>query len=136
MSSATVRRSLVAVVAAATCLATAGSALGDLILEPEATYLQFRESDIDFVTFENDSDDTADGSVFGPTRRLDPDYEFGYRLGIGYSWEGGWDFMFRAGSTDIDEASSIDYDAGETACEPVDILKHLTSDYLKKKLGL
>ena len=30
----------------------------------------------------------------------------------------------------------IDYDAGDTSCEPLDVLKHLTSDYLKKKLKL
>ena len=30
----------------------------------------------------------------------------------------------------------IDYDAGDTGCEPVDVLKHLTSDFIKKKLGL
>lgn len=29
----------------------------------------------------------------------------------------------------------IDYDAGDTNCEPLDVLKHLTSEYLKKKLG-
>lgn len=29
----------------------------------------------------------------------------------------------------------IDYDAGDTGCEPLDVLKHLTSDYLKKKLA-
>ncbi len=28
----------------------------------------------------------------------------------------------------------IEYDAGDTSCEPLDVLKHLTSDYLKKKL--
>ena len=32
--------------------------------------------------------------------------------------------------------SPIDYDAGDTSCEPLDVMKHLTSDYLKKKLGL
>lgn len=30
----------------------------------------------------------------------------------------------------------IDYDAGDTNCEPLNVLKHLTSDYLKKKLGI
>lgn len=30
----------------------------------------------------------------------------------------------------------IDYDAGDTACEPIDVLKHLTSDYIKEKLGV
>jgi len=32
--------------------------------------------------------------------------------------------------------SPIEYDAGDTSCEPFDILKHLTSDYIKKKLGV
>lgn len=32
--------------------------------------------------------------------------------------------------------SPIDYDAGETNCEPLDVLKHLTSNYLKQKLGI
>jgi len=32
--------------------------------------------------------------------------------------------------------SPIDYDTGDTSCEPLDVLKHLTSDYLKKKLGI
>lgn len=32
--------------------------------------------------------------------------------------------------------SPLEYDAGDTGCEPLDILKHLQSDYLKKKLGL
>ena len=32
--------------------------------------------------------------------------------------------------------SPIEYDAGDTSCEPFDIVKHLTSDYLKKKLDL
>jgi 3-methyladenine DNA glycosylase AlkD len=32
--------------------------------------------------------------------------------------------------------SPIEYDAGETGCEPLDILKHLQSDYLKQKLGI
>lgn len=32
--------------------------------------------------------------------------------------------------------SPVEYDAGDTSCQPIDILKHLTSDYLKKKLGL
>lgn len=30
----------------------------------------------------------------------------------------------------------IDYDSGDSNCEPFDVLKHLTSDYLKEKLGL
>ena len=30
----------------------------------------------------------------------------------------------------------IDVDYGDTSCEPIDVLKHLTSDYLKKKLGV
>ena len=30
----------------------------------------------------------------------------------------------------------IDYNSGETNCEPFDVLKHLTSDYLKEKLGV
>lgn len=34
------------------------------------------------------------------------------------------------------EVSPIDYDAGDSGCEPLDVLKHLSSDYLKKKLGL
>jgi 3-methyladenine DNA glycosylase AlkD len=29
----------------------------------------------------------------------------------------------------------IEYDTGGTGCEPFDVLKHLTSDYLRKKLG-
>lgn len=29
----------------------------------------------------------------------------------------------------------IEYDAGDTRCKPLDILKHLTSDHLKRKLG-
>tara|TARA_Y100001934_G_scaffold45669_1_gene55300 strand:+ start:11613 stop:12311 length:699 start_codon:yes stop_codon:yes gene_type:complete len=32
--------------------------------------------------------------------------------------------------------SPIEYDPGETSCEPFDILKHITSDYIKKKLGI
>lgn len=32
--------------------------------------------------------------------------------------------------------SPVEYDAGDTSCEPLDILKHLTSDYIKKKLGV
>lgn len=32
--------------------------------------------------------------------------------------------------------SPIEYDAGDTSCEPLDILKHLTSDYIKQKLGI
>ena len=32
--------------------------------------------------------------------------------------------------------SPIAYDRGETNCEPLDVLKHLTSDYIKKKLGI
>ena len=31
--------------------------------------------------------------------------------------------------------SPLDYNDGDSKCEPFDILKHLTSDYLKKKLG-
>jgi len=31
---------------------------------------------------------------------------------------------------------SVDIDYGDdSSCEPLDVLKHLTSDYLKKKLG-
>jgi 3-methyladenine DNA glycosylase AlkD len=30
----------------------------------------------------------------------------------------------------------IDFNEGDTKCEPMDVLKHLNSDYLKKKLGL
>lgn len=30
----------------------------------------------------------------------------------------------------------IDYDPGDSNCEPLNVIKHLTSDYLKKKLGL
>ena len=29
----------------------------------------------------------------------------------------------------------IEVDYGDTSCEPVDVLKHLTSDYVKQKLG-
>ncbi len=32
--------------------------------------------------------------------------------------------------------SPMEYDAGDTGCEPLDIVKHLTSDQLKKKLGI
>ncbi|MGB0582677.1 MAG: DNA alkylation repair protein [Limisphaerales bacterium] len=32
--------------------------------------------------------------------------------------------------------SPIEYDAGDTNCQPLDIMKHLTSDYLKQKLDL
>ena len=32
--------------------------------------------------------------------------------------------------------SPVEYDAGDTNCQPIDIMKHLTSDYLKQKLGL
>ena len=32
--------------------------------------------------------------------------------------------------------SPIEYDPGDTSCEPFDVLKHLTSDYLKQKLGI
>jgi 3-methyladenine DNA glycosylase AlkD len=32
--------------------------------------------------------------------------------------------------------SPIDYDAGDTSCEPLDVMKHLTSDYIKKKFGV
>ena len=31
--------------------------------------------------------------------------------------------------------SPLEYDAGDTGCEPLDILKHLTTDSLRKKLG-
>lgn len=34
------------------------------------------------------------------------------------------------------EVSPIDYGTGNSGCEPLDVLKHLASDYLKKKLGL
>lgn len=30
----------------------------------------------------------------------------------------------------------INYDAGETQCKPIDVLKHLTSNFIQKKLGI
>ncbi len=33
------------------------------------------------------------------------------------------------------EIGPVNYSDGDTSCEPLDVLKHLTSDYLKKKLG-
>ena len=32
--------------------------------------------------------------------------------------------------------SPIEYDPGDTSCEPFDILKHITSEALRKKLGI
>ena len=42
----------------------------------------------------------------------------------------------RAGIKVAKRLGPIDYNSDESNCEPFDVLKHLTSDYLKEKLGV
>lgn len=89
------RRSCVLAFVAAIALVTPTLALADgFIIEPEAVFLQFRESDVDFAR------ETGDGYE----ARLEADYEAGWRMGMGFSWGDVWDF--RARFTDIQTEES------------------------------
>ena len=64
-------------------------------LAPEVLYWKFTDSDVSFAS--------GGGEVF----RVDDDYELGGRLGLGYRWASGLDFIVRGTSVENDQDASV-----------------------------
>lgn len=87
--SATFRR--LGLAAAATLLGLSTAAAGGFSVEPEAVFLKFSESKFPFAVEGDPGDTISDGTV----AQLTPDYDLGFRFGIGWNWEGWWDIHAR-----------------------------------------
>ena len=81
--------------------------------EPELVYMQFRDSDSDYAV------DQSTGQV----HEIDSDYELGWRAGLGWRWDNGFDFVVRATSVENEqsESTSGDFAKGSTAAAFVNV---------------
>lgn len=112
-----IRRTVLAsVVLAAT--GTGASANG-FFVEPEAVFLKFSETDLPFAVVGEAGDTIDEGSLV----EIDSDYEAGFRIGVGYAWEGWWDFTVRYTHLSTHEHGTADDSLGSlwaTTTHPTD----------------
>lgn len=92
-----------ALLAAVATPAAAGGDESGFFIAPEATYFTFTNTDYNYATVGPYDADYLDGRV----ERLNPDYELGWRLGLGYRWDNNWDFTARWTHTDVESSDSV-----------------------------
>ena len=118
-----------AVLAIASLLGATSAAANGFFVEPEAVFLKFREAELPFAVEGEIGDTIDDGSVI----ELDHDYETGFRIGLGYSWEGWWDVTARYTHVSGRERGSADDSNGmlwATTTHPLDSVFN-TDDYMR-----
>lgn len=84
----------------------AAAADGDssgFFIAPEAVYFSFTESDFNYATIGPFDAEELDGDV----KRINNDYNLGWRLGLGYRWDNDWDFTARWTHIDGDASSWV-----------------------------
>lgn len=91
-----------------TVLGLGSAAAGDVTIEAESLYLTFSESRFPFAVEGDVGDTIADGDVVA----VDHDYDFGFRIGVSYHWEGWWDLTARWTHLESGEGARANDDRG------------------------